>query len=78
MERVSAPKKPISIWWWAFGYFAAYIPYTVLTKLLTSSKGLIDTGHGPVGSFDPAWEGALAQALRECAGEISRRLGPNP
>lgn len=31
-----------SIWWWAFGYFACYVPYSALTKLLTS--GLIGTG----------------------------------
>src|SRR5205823_3476679 len=30
-----------SIWWWAFGYFAAYVPYAALTKVL--SRGLIDT-----------------------------------
>lgn len=50
-REVSDRKAP-SIWWWAFGYFASYIPYTVLTKLLTSSKGLMDTGQGPVGSFE--------------------------
>ncbi len=27
-----------SIWWWAFGYFAAYAPYAALTKLVTSGK----------------------------------------
>lgn len=51
-ERVSAPRKAPSIWWWAFGYFAAYVPYTVLTKLLTSSKGLMATGDGPVGALE--------------------------
>lgn len=25
-----------SIWWWAFGYFAAYAPYSALTKALSS------------------------------------------
>src|SRR5688572_9671322 len=34
--------EPPSIWWWAFGYFAAYAPYAALTKVLTS--GLVDTG----------------------------------
>ncbi len=49
---VSAPKRPPSIWWWAFGYFACYVPYTALTKLVSSQAGLIETGAGPVGSFE--------------------------
>ena len=28
-------KEPPSIWWYAFGYFAVYIPYTFFLKLLT-------------------------------------------
>lgn len=51
-RAVSEPRKALSIWWWAFGYFAAYVPYTILTKLITSSKGLVETGDGPVGSFE--------------------------
>lgn len=39
-----------SIWWWAFGYFACYVPYAAMTKML--STPLIDTGHGPVGSLE--------------------------
>src|SRR5690349_16990632 len=39
-------KSPPSIWWWAFGYFAAYVPYSALTKVVTS--GLVDTGGTPV------------------------------
>lgn len=27
-----------SIWWWAFGYFAAYAPYSALTKALSSGR----------------------------------------
>lgn len=27
--------KAVSIWWWAFGYFAAYAPYSFLTKALS-------------------------------------------
>jgi hypothetical protein len=34
-----------SIWWWAFGYFAAYAPYAALTKAITS--GMLD--HPKVG-----------------------------
>src|SRR5205809_3290323 len=30
----SSGKMP-SIWWWAFGYFAAYAPYSALTNALT-------------------------------------------
>jgi hypothetical protein len=33
---------PPSIWWWAFGYFAAYAPYAALTKAVSS--GMIATG----------------------------------
>jgi hypothetical protein len=51
-RAVNAPRKAPSIWWWAFGYFACYVPYTTLTKLLSSRKGLIDTGHGPVGGLE--------------------------
>lgn len=28
--------KEISIWWFAFGYFAAYAPYSMLTKVISS------------------------------------------
>ena len=30
--------KEISIWWWAFGFFAAYAPYSALTKALSDGK----------------------------------------
>lgn len=33
------------------------------------------TALGPSGNFDPAWDGALALALRECADRVSARLG---
>jgi drug/metabolite transporter (DMT)-like permease len=29
------PRTGPSIWWWAFGYFAAYAPYSALTKALS-------------------------------------------
>lgn len=38
------PPREISIWWFAFGYFAAYAPYSALTKSL--SKGLF--GDAPL------------------------------
>ncbi len=31
-------KRAVSIWWWAFGYFAAYLPYSALTKALSGGK----------------------------------------
>ena len=30
--------KQVSIWWWALGYFAAYAPYSALTKALSDGK----------------------------------------
>ena len=50
-----------SIWWWAFGYFACYVPYTALTKML--SVPLIDTGAGPVGSLEILPSTAMASVL---------------
>ena len=32
----------VSIWWWAFGYFAAYAPYSALTKALSDGKLGVD------------------------------------
>lgn len=42
--------RVISIWWWAFGYFACYVPYAALTKMLSSS--MIEVGPAPVGSLE--------------------------
>lgn len=42
MEAQVNQKQPPSIWWYAFGYFAAYVPYSFMTKVLT--KGLLGTG----------------------------------
>ena len=36
MEK-TGPRE-VSIWWWAFGYFAAYAPYTAVAKALTDGK----------------------------------------
>jgi hypothetical protein len=33
-----------SIWWWALGYFACYVPYAALAKALTG--GMVDVGPG--------------------------------
>ena len=35
MADLTKPKKQISIWWFAFGYFAVYVPYSFFTKVLT-------------------------------------------
>jgi hypothetical protein len=52
----------LSIWFYAFGYFAAYAPYSALTKAL--SKGLLAPGR-PVGSFEmlPLSAGASTVAM---------------
>ncbi len=42
---VAEEHGPPSIWWWAFGYFAAYAPYAALTKAV--SAGMISTGSTP-------------------------------
>lgn len=41
----------------------------------TGGLALAVTMLGPAGSFDPAWDGPLAQALRACTDAISLRLG---
>lgn len=41
MQTVSSPasaQRHVSIWWWAFGYFAAYAPYSALAKALSDGK----------------------------------------
>ncbi len=35
---VTPAARQVSIWWWAFGYFAAYAPYSALTKALSDGK----------------------------------------
>ena len=42
-ELSAKPKKQISIWWFAFGYFAVYVPYSFLTKVLTKALWAKDT-----------------------------------
>lgn len=34
----SASPRGTSLWWWAFGYFACYAPYSALTRLLSSDR----------------------------------------
>jgi len=33
-------KLDLTIWWFAFGYFAAYAPYSALTKYLSKTQGI--------------------------------------
>jgi hypothetical protein len=41
------PKAPVSIWWFAFGYFACYVPYSALAKALSDGllPGMEDSLH---------------------------------
>jgi drug/metabolite transporter (DMT)-like permease len=41
--------RQLSIWWFAFGYFACYAPYSALTKLL--SQGQLDAMPHPLDGF---------------------------
>ncbi|MDB5817422.1 MAG: IclR family transcriptional regulator [Rhizobacter sp.] len=41
----------------------------------TGAMVLAITAIGPDGTFDTAWDGPLAKALRHCAQQISQRLG---
>ena len=36
---------------------------------------VVITAMGPEGTFDAGWDSAIATALRDCAGDISRQLG---
>ena len=49
LTQARSPSRPISIWWFAFGYFAAYAPYSAMTKAL--SKGLFEDPKGPLSGF---------------------------
>src|SRR5687768_4637042 len=47
----TAAKRDFTIWFFAFGYFACYAPYSALTKAL--SKGLLPSMNGQsVGNFE--------------------------
>ena len=45
MTDSTKPKKHVSVWWFAFGYFAVYIPYSFFTKMV--SGGLMAKDDGP-------------------------------
>jgi drug/metabolite transporter (DMT)-like permease len=43
-EKQPSNARDFTIWWFAFGYFASYVPYSALTKAL--SKGLLPSMEG--------------------------------
>jgi hypothetical protein len=45
----STARREVSIWWFAFGYFACYAPYSALSKAL--SDGLIPGMAGKISGF---------------------------
>ncbi|MDR0965679.1 MAG: DUF3488 domain-containing protein [Myxococcales bacterium] len=59
MEEQAPQKQPPSIWWYAFGYFAVYAPYTFLTKLIADGKlaNFLGEEHGVVSSIRPGCVG---------------------
>jgi len=46
----ASPSRAPSIWWFAFGYFACYAPYSALTKAV--SKGILGNGARAVSGFE--------------------------
>jgi hypothetical protein len=50
--------RDVSIWWWAFGYWASYVPYGALTKAL--SEGALPGMEGRVDGFSLLPANALA------------------
>ena len=45
----TAAPAAVSIWWFAFGYFACYVPYSALTKAVSSGWLEKMDGHGVAG-----------------------------
>ncbi|MBO4349970.1 MAG: hypothetical protein J6A01_03365 [Proteobacteria bacterium] len=58
MADLTKPKKQVSVWWFAFGYFAVYIPYSFFTKMVSG---------GLLAKDDPN----MAQACLDKAADIS-------
>jgi hypothetical protein len=60
---VNESKGPVgvSIWWFAFGYFACYAPYSSLTKAF--SDGLLSGSAGPIAGFVLLPVSALASLI---------------
>ena len=50
MTDIQEQRYP-SIWWFAFGYFACYAPYSALTKYLTKFKGITGDELLPITAF---------------------------
>lgn len=47
----SRSRRDLTIWWFAFGYFAAYVPYSFLAKAVTKPP-LLPGLETPVGQFE--------------------------
>jgi hypothetical protein len=65
-RAVNAPpqrRQLPSIWWWAFGYFATYVPYAAMTKAITSEPPLVDTGGAAVGGLELLPPSVMATVL---------------
>lgn len=60
---MSEPKKTsdLSIWGFAFGYFACYVPYSALTKAVT--KGLLPGMTGKIDGFEILPANAVANVV---------------
>jgi hypothetical protein len=57
-EATRGAPREVSIWWWAFGYWASYVPYGALTKAL--SEGALPGMEGRVDGFTLLPANALA------------------
>ncbi len=57
MPDLTKAKKQVSIWWFAFGYFAVYIPYSFFTKVLT--KGMASAPDSLTGPGEEAVKKAM-------------------
>ena len=55
-----------SIWWWAFGYFACYVPYTALTKMLSQPLVAVG-GEGGVNGLELLPPTAIASTITSYA-----------
>ena len=59
MADSTKPKRHVSVWWFAFGYFAVYIPYSFFTKMVSG---------GLMAQNDPQLAAACAKsaAIADC------------
>lgn len=50
----------VSIWWWAFGYFACYVPYSALTKIATTA---VPERHAPATGLEMLPSSVMASVV---------------